>query len=232
MFWNISSATRSRSRSNIQMDQHGDHEGSSQEPVPAAQAEEVLVISLGTAPQVTPGMMSENEVRRNAPGSAASAFSKGRTVKLWHRVRVINPEWEFKSLLYSICGLYLSNFPLIVVFFPLTQYTCKVWEAIYYINTGQMNLVGFCRSFVTLVLQSKPGQLSLSLKNLYFSGAAVPGSRVYLLLQPCNNQLACYISLLGDDVMWWGSWRLPHNPDLPPVPILGPYILSKLQLGR
>ncbi|KAK2514990.1 Gapvd1 [Columba guinea] len=55
-------ATRSRSRSNIQMDQHGDHEGSSQEPVPAAQAEEVLVISLGTAPQVTPGMMSENEV--------------------------------------------------------------------------------------------------------------------------------------------------------------------------
>lgn len=64
------------------MDQHGDHEGSSQEPVPAAQAEEVLVISLGTAPQVTPGMMSENEVRRNAPGSADSAFSKGRTVKL------------------------------------------------------------------------------------------------------------------------------------------------------
>ncbi|OPJ67585.1 GTPase-activating protein and VPS9 domain-containing protein 1 isoform A [Patagioenas fasciata monilis] len=55
-------ATRSRSRSNIQMDQHGEHEGCSQEPVPAAQAEEVLVISLGTAPQVTPGMMSENEV--------------------------------------------------------------------------------------------------------------------------------------------------------------------------
>lgn len=64
-----------------------------------------------------------------------------------------------------------------------------------------MNLVGFCRGFVTLVLQSKPGLLSLSLKNLNFSVAAVPGSRVSLLLQPCNNQLACYVSLLGDDVM-------------------------------
>lgn len=54
----------------MQVEQHGEHEGSSQEPVAAAQAEEVLVISLGTAPQVTPGMMSENEVRRNAAGSA------------------------------------------------------------------------------------------------------------------------------------------------------------------
>lgn len=44
------------------MDQHGDHEGSSQETIPEVQPEEVLVISLGTGPQITPGMMSENEV--------------------------------------------------------------------------------------------------------------------------------------------------------------------------
>ncbi|XP_010147576.1 PREDICTED: GTPase-activating protein and VPS9 domain-containing protein 1 isoform X1 [Eurypyga helias] len=55
-------ATRSRSRSNILTDQHGDHEGSSQETIPEVQPEEVLVISLGTGPQITPGMMSENEV--------------------------------------------------------------------------------------------------------------------------------------------------------------------------
>uniref|UniRef100_A0A8D0G0T9 GTPase-activating protein and VPS9 domain-containing protein 1 n=1 Tax=Sphenodon punctatus TaxID=8508 RepID=A0A8D0G0T9_SPHPU len=55
-------ATRSRSRSNIPMDQHADHEGSSQETIPEVQPEEVLVISLGTASQLTPGMMSENEV--------------------------------------------------------------------------------------------------------------------------------------------------------------------------
>uniref|UniRef100_A0A669PZF3 GTPase-activating protein and VPS9 domain-containing protein 1 n=1 Tax=Phasianus colchicus TaxID=9054 RepID=A0A669PZF3_PHACC len=55
-------ATRSRSRSNILMDQHGDHEGSSQETIPEVQPEEVLVISLGAGPQITPGMMSENEV--------------------------------------------------------------------------------------------------------------------------------------------------------------------------
>lgn len=47
------------------MDQHGDHEGSSQETIPEVQPEEVLVISLGTGPQITPGMMSENEVSRN-----------------------------------------------------------------------------------------------------------------------------------------------------------------------
>ncbi|KAJ7405961.1 GTPase-activating protein and VPS9 domain-containing protein 1 [Willisornis vidua] len=55
-------ATRSRSRSNMLLDQHGDHEGSSQETIPEVQPEEVLVISLGTGPQITPGMMSENEV--------------------------------------------------------------------------------------------------------------------------------------------------------------------------
>uniref|UniRef100_A0A8C4W606 GTPase activating protein and VPS9 domains 1 n=1 Tax=Gopherus evgoodei TaxID=1825980 RepID=A0A8C4W606_9SAUR len=55
-------ATRSRNRSNIPMDQHGDHEGSSQESIQEVQPEEVLVISLGTGPQLTPGMMSENEV--------------------------------------------------------------------------------------------------------------------------------------------------------------------------
>ncbi|XP_026568323.1 GTPase-activating protein and VPS9 domain-containing protein 1 isoform X3 [Pseudonaja textilis] len=55
-------ATRSRSRSNIQMDQHPDYEGFSQETIQEVQPEEVLVISLGTGPQITPGMMSENEV--------------------------------------------------------------------------------------------------------------------------------------------------------------------------
>ncbi|XP_066466689.1 GTPase-activating protein and VPS9 domain-containing protein 1 isoform X3 [Tiliqua scincoides] len=55
-------ATRSRSRSNIQMDQHADYDGSSQETIQEVQPEEVLVISLGTGPQITPGMMSENEV--------------------------------------------------------------------------------------------------------------------------------------------------------------------------
>uniref|UniRef100_A0A8C6VMB7 GTPase-activating protein and VPS9 domain-containing protein 1 n=1 Tax=Naja naja TaxID=35670 RepID=A0A8C6VMB7_NAJNA len=51
-----------RSRSNILMDQHPDYEGFSQETIQEVQPEEVLVISLGTGPQITPGMMSENEV--------------------------------------------------------------------------------------------------------------------------------------------------------------------------
>ncbi|XP_060613395.2 GTPase-activating protein and VPS9 domain-containing protein 1 isoform X4 [Anolis sagrei] len=55
-------ATRSRSRSNMQADQHFDHDGLSQETIQEVQPEEVLVISLGTGPQITPGMMSENEV--------------------------------------------------------------------------------------------------------------------------------------------------------------------------
>ncbi|XP_042334915.1 GTPase-activating protein and VPS9 domain-containing protein 1 isoform X6 [Sceloporus undulatus] len=55
-------ATRSRSRSNIQAEQHADHDGFSQEAIQEVQPEEVLVISLGTGPQITPGMMSENEV--------------------------------------------------------------------------------------------------------------------------------------------------------------------------
>jgi len=84
---NIFLATRSRSRSNILMDQHGDHEGSSQETIPEVQPEEVLVISLGTGPQITPGMMSENEVCKNYPvsdilKSTASAFSGSRAMKL------------------------------------------------------------------------------------------------------------------------------------------------------
>ncbi|XP_049630075.1 GTPase-activating protein and VPS9 domain-containing protein 1 isoform X5 [Suncus etruscus] len=55
-------ATRSRSRTNVLMDLHMDHEGSSQETIQEVQPEEVLVISLGTGPQLTPGMMSETEV--------------------------------------------------------------------------------------------------------------------------------------------------------------------------
>eukprot|EP00069_Balaena_mysticetus_P004593 bmy_04640T0 len=55
-------STRSRSRTNVLMDLHMDHEGSAQETIQEVQPEEVLVISLGTGPQLTPGMMSENEV--------------------------------------------------------------------------------------------------------------------------------------------------------------------------
>ncbi|XP_072488026.1 GTPase-activating protein and VPS9 domain-containing protein 1 isoform X8 [Notamacropus eugenii] len=55
-------ATRSRSRPNMLIDQHADHDGVSQETIQEVQPEEVLVISLGTGPQLTPGMMSENEV--------------------------------------------------------------------------------------------------------------------------------------------------------------------------
>lgn len=87
VFQNILLATRSRSRSNILMDQHGDHEGSSQETIPEVQPEEVLVISLGTGPQITPGMMSENEVCQNYyvldfVKSTASVFCNSRTMYL------------------------------------------------------------------------------------------------------------------------------------------------------
>lgn len=87
IFQNTFLATRSRSRSNILMDQHGDHEGSSQETIPEVQPEEVLVISLGTGPQITPGMMSENEVCKNYHVSdilkcTASVFSNSRTMKM------------------------------------------------------------------------------------------------------------------------------------------------------
>nr|XP_023696433.1 GTPase-activating protein and VPS9 domain-containing protein 1-like [Paramormyrops kingsleyae] len=53
-------ASRSRSRTNIA--QEGEPEPSSQESLQEVMPEEVLVISLGTAPQTVPGMMSENEV--------------------------------------------------------------------------------------------------------------------------------------------------------------------------
>uniref|UniRef100_A0A8D1M674 GTPase-activating protein and VPS9 domain-containing protein 1 n=1 Tax=Sus scrofa TaxID=9823 RepID=A0A8D1M674_PIG len=59
---NLHHTTRSRSRTNVLMDLHMDHEGSAQETIQEVQPEEVLVISLGTGPQLTPGMMSENEV--------------------------------------------------------------------------------------------------------------------------------------------------------------------------
>ncbi|KAG9477891.1 hypothetical protein GDO78_013074 [Eleutherodactylus coqui] len=51
--------TRSRSKTSLL---EAEHEGSPQDTVPQDQPEEVLVISLGTGPQLTPGMMSENEV--------------------------------------------------------------------------------------------------------------------------------------------------------------------------
>ncbi|XP_056397168.1 GTPase-activating protein and VPS9 domain-containing protein 1 isoform X3 [Hyla sarda] len=51
--------TRSRSKNSLL---EAEHEGAPQDNVPEDQPEEVLVISLGTGPQLTPGMMSENEV--------------------------------------------------------------------------------------------------------------------------------------------------------------------------
>ncbi|XP_069465522.1 GTPase-activating protein and VPS9 domain-containing protein 1 isoform X6 [Ambystoma mexicanum] len=54
-------ATRSRSKTNL-VEQHPDNEGSSQENIQEVLPDEVLVISLGTGPLLTPGMMSENEV--------------------------------------------------------------------------------------------------------------------------------------------------------------------------
>ncbi|KAG8554306.1 hypothetical protein GDO81_003754 [Engystomops pustulosus] len=51
--------TRSRSKTSLL---EAEHEGSPQDAVTQDQPEEVLVISLGTGPQLTPGMMSENEV--------------------------------------------------------------------------------------------------------------------------------------------------------------------------
>ncbi|XP_067868573.1 GTPase-activating protein and VPS9 domain-containing protein 1 isoform X3 [Heterodontus francisci] len=55
-------AGRNRSRANEAKEQHLEHESTTQEPVQEVQPEEVLVISLGIASQMTPGMMSENEV--------------------------------------------------------------------------------------------------------------------------------------------------------------------------
>ncbi|XP_069744384.1 GTPase-activating protein and VPS9 domain-containing protein 1 isoform X8 [Narcine bancroftii] len=54
-------ATRNRTRTN-EAKEHFENENAIQEPVQEVQPEEVLVISLGTASQMTPGMMSENEV--------------------------------------------------------------------------------------------------------------------------------------------------------------------------
>ncbi|XP_067825824.1 GTPase-activating protein and VPS9 domain-containing protein 1 isoform X2 [Heptranchias perlo] len=55
-------AGRNRSRTNEVKDQHLEHESATQEPLQEVQPEEVLVISLGIPSQMTPGMMSENEV--------------------------------------------------------------------------------------------------------------------------------------------------------------------------
>ncbi|XP_072286813.1 GTPase-activating protein and VPS9 domain-containing protein 1 isoform X3 [Pyxicephalus adspersus] len=51
--------TRSRSKTSLL---EAEHESSPQDAASLEQPEEVLVISLGTGPQLTPGMMSENEV--------------------------------------------------------------------------------------------------------------------------------------------------------------------------
>ncbi|XP_043914272.1 GTPase-activating protein and VPS9 domain-containing protein 1 isoform X1 [Protopterus annectens] len=55
-------ASRNRSKSTIQLEQYIDQDSQTLETVQEAQPEEVLVISLGTAQQTAPGMLSENEV--------------------------------------------------------------------------------------------------------------------------------------------------------------------------
>ncbi|XP_078082601.1 GTPase-activating protein and VPS9 domain-containing protein 1 isoform X3 [Mustelus asterias] len=55
-------AGRNRNRTNEAKEQHFEHESSTQEPLQEVQPEEVLVISLGITSQMSPGMMSENEV--------------------------------------------------------------------------------------------------------------------------------------------------------------------------
>ncbi|XP_078406028.1 GTPase-activating protein and VPS9 domain-containing protein 1 isoform X3 [Cetorhinus maximus] len=55
-------AGRNRNRANEAKEQHFEHESSTQEPLQEVQPEEVLVISLGITSQMSPGMMSENEV--------------------------------------------------------------------------------------------------------------------------------------------------------------------------
>uniref|UniRef100_A0A4W3GXI7 GTPase-activating protein and VPS9 domain-containing protein 1 n=1 Tax=Callorhinchus milii TaxID=7868 RepID=A0A4W3GXI7_CALMI len=66
-------AGRNRNRANEAKDQHLEHESTSQESLQEVQPEEVLVICLGISSQVSPGMMSENEVlsmqlAENGPG--------------------------------------------------------------------------------------------------------------------------------------------------------------------
>ncbi|KAG9354577.1 hypothetical protein JZ751_001290 [Albula glossodonta] len=87
-------ASRSRSRSNIA--QEGEPEASSQESLQEVMPEEVLVISLGTAPQIVPGMMSENVVLTLQLADGAQGDAPTDDTKLHGK-----PD---KTLRFSLCS--------------------------------------------------------------------------------------------------------------------------------
>ncbi|KAJ8379666.1 hypothetical protein SKAU_G00004440 [Synaphobranchus kaupii] len=87
-------ASRSRSRSNIA--QEGEPEASSQESLQEVMPEEVLVISLGTAPQIVPGMMSENVVLTLQLADGAQGDAPADDTKLHGK-----PD---KTLRFSLCS--------------------------------------------------------------------------------------------------------------------------------
>ncbi|KAG2470200.1 GAPD1 protein, partial [Polypterus senegalus] len=89
-------ASRSRSKSNIALEQQPDQEASSQESIQDLLPEEVLVISLGTAPQISPGMMSENEVLNMHMGDGAQGEVPVDDTKLHGK-----PD---KTLRFSLCS--------------------------------------------------------------------------------------------------------------------------------
>uniref|UniRef100_A0A8C9T9B3 GTPase-activating protein and VPS9 domain-containing protein 1 n=1 Tax=Scleropages formosus TaxID=113540 RepID=A0A8C9T9B3_SCLFO len=87
-------ASRSRSRTNIA--QESEPEASSQESLQEVMPEEVLVISLGTAPQTIPGMMSENEVLTMQLVDGAQGETPADDTKLHGK-----PD---KTLRFSLCS--------------------------------------------------------------------------------------------------------------------------------
>ncbi|XP_035291895.1 GTPase-activating protein and VPS9 domain-containing protein 1 isoform X2 [Anguilla anguilla] len=87
-------ASRSRSRTNIA--QEGEPEASSQESIQEVVPEEVLVISMGIAPQIVPGMMSENVVLTLQMADGAQGDAPADDTKLHGK-----PD---KTLRFSLCS--------------------------------------------------------------------------------------------------------------------------------
>ncbi|KAJ8413802.1 hypothetical protein AAFF_G00064000 [Aldrovandia affinis] len=87
-------ASRSRSRSNIA--QEGEPDAGSQESLQEVMPEEVLVIALGTAPQIIPGMMSENVVLTLQLADGAQGDAPADDTKLHGK-----PD---KTLRFSLCS--------------------------------------------------------------------------------------------------------------------------------
>ncbi|XP_030630436.1 GTPase-activating protein and VPS9 domain-containing protein 1 isoform X2 [Chanos chanos] len=87
-------ASRSRSRTNIA--QEGELEANSQDSLQEVMPEEVLVISLGTAPQTVPGMLSESEVLTLQLSDGAQGDAPADDAKLHGK-----PD---KTLRFSLCS--------------------------------------------------------------------------------------------------------------------------------